>query len=136
MGGQMTNKLTLGRLFFFLLVPAFTTGMGNGSVFGAAVMCAVGRGSYGSWGGWHWEAYNPGTFSGFVDWMMILFGLAFAIITLLAMRKHGIIQVGDISAFDNQGRRTMAAIAGTFGIVLAFSSMWFSWYLMNKMTES
>lgn len=30
----------------------------------------------------------------------------------------------------------MAAVAGTFGIVLAFSSMWFSWYLLNKMTES
>lgn len=30
----------------------------------------------------------------------------------------------------------MAAIAATFGIILAFSSMWFSWYLMNKMTES
>lgn len=92
MGGHMTNKLTFGRLFFFLLIPAFTTGMGNGSVFGAAVMCAVGRGSYGSWGGWHWEAYNPGTFSGFVDWMMILFGVAFVLITLLAMRKHGQIE--------------------------------------------
>lgn len=30
----------------------------------------------------------------------------------------------------------MAAVAATFGIVLAFSSMWFSWYLLNKMTES
>ena len=29
----------------------------------------------------------------------------------------------------------MAGIAGAFGIVLAFSSMWFFWYLMNKMTE-
>ena len=30
----------------------------------------------------------------------------------------------------------LAAIAGTFGIVLAFSSMWFAWYIMNKQTES
>lgn len=29
----------------------------------------------------------------------------------------------------------MAAIAATFGILLAFSSMWFAWYLMTKMTE-
>lgn len=85
----MENKLTFGRLFWFLLIPAFTVGMGNGSVFGAAVMCAVGRGKFESWGGWGMEAYNPITFSGFVNWMMILFGLAFAIIALLAMAKHG-----------------------------------------------
>ncbi len=29
----------------------------------------------------------------------------------------------------------MAAFAATCGILLAFSSMWFSWYLFNKMTE-
>lgn len=29
----------------------------------------------------------------------------------------------------------MAAFAGTCGIVLAFSSMWLAWYLMNKMSE-
>jgi len=85
----MGNKLTFGRVFFFLLIPAFTVGMGNGSVFGAAVMCAIGRGAYDYWGGWGMNAYNPTTFSGFVDWMMLLFGLAFAIITMLAMAKHG-----------------------------------------------
>ena len=88
----MKNKLTFGRLFFFLLIPAFTTGMGNGSVFGAAVMCAVGRGGYSSWGGWLDEAYIPSTFSGFVNGMMLAFGLAFSIITLLAMQKHGQIE--------------------------------------------
>ena len=88
----MENKLTFSRLFFFLLVPAFTTGMGNGSVFGAAVMCAVGRGPYDNWGGWGMDAYDPTTFSGFVDWMMIVFGVAFAIISLLAMIKHGQIE--------------------------------------------
>lgn len=89
----MENKLTLGRLFFVLLIPAFTTGMGNGSVFGAAVMCAVGRGKYESWGGWYLDAFNPTTFSGFVDWVMLLFGLAFAIITYLALKRHGEIEV-------------------------------------------
>ncbi len=29
----------------------------------------------------------------------------------------------------------LATIAGTFGIILAFSSMWMSWYLLNKMNE-
>ncbi len=88
----MENKLTFGRLFFFLLVPAFTTGMGNGSVFGAAVMCALGRGGYESWGGWGMDAYDPATFSGFVNWMMIVFGIAFSVIAMLAMKKHGEIE--------------------------------------------
>ncbi|HHM05753.1 MAG TPA: hypothetical protein ENJ19_08415 [Gammaproteobacteria bacterium] len=88
----MENKLTLGRIFFALLIPAFTTGMGNGSVFGAAVMCAVGRGKFDNWGGWYGQAYNPGTFSGFVDWVMILFGFAFAVIMYLGMKKHGEIE--------------------------------------------
>lgn len=30
----------------------------------------------------------------------------------------------------------MAAVAGTFGIILAFSSMWFAWYILTKQTES
>lgn len=84
-----SNKLTFGSTFFFLLIPAFTTGMGNGSVFGAAVMCALGRGGYESWGGWGAEAYDPATFSGFVDWVMIIFGLAFAVISYIAMSRHG-----------------------------------------------
>ena len=85
----MENKLKLSNTFFALVVAAFTTGMGNGSVFGAAVMCAVGRGPYESWGGWGAEAYMPGTFSGFVDCVMLVFGLAFAIITGLAWQRHG-----------------------------------------------
>jgi len=88
----MENKLTIGRTFFVLIVAAFTTGMGNGSVFGAAVMCAVGRGPYESWGGWGAEAYHISTFAGFIDIMMLVFGLAFAIIAGLAMKKHGEIE--------------------------------------------
>jgi len=88
----MKNKLTLGNTFFVLIIAAFTTGMGNGSVFGAAVMCAVGRGPYESWGGWGAEAYNPSTFSGFVDCVMLAFGLAFAIIVGAAMSKHGALE--------------------------------------------
>ena len=95
----MKNKLTLGKTFFVLLIAAFTTGMGNGSVFGAAVMCAVGRGPYESWGGWGMEAFDPSTFAGFIDWMMLVFGLAFSIIVGLAMSKHGEIE----SRGDNTG---------------------------------
>ncbi len=29
----------------------------------------------------------------------------------------------------------IATIASTCGILLAFSSMWFSWYLLNKLDE-
>lgn len=87
------NKLTYTKTFFPVLIAGMTTGMGNGSVFGAAVMCAVGRAPYTSWGGIPWtNAYNPVTFGGFVDWMMILFGVAFSVIWTMAMKKHGDIE--------------------------------------------
>jgi len=96
----MKNKLTFGNTFWVLLVAGFTTGMGNGSVFGAAVMCAVGRGPYESWGGWGMEAYDPSTFSGFVDAVMLAFGLAFMIIVGLALSKHGELEArGDNSVW-------------------------------------
>ena len=87
-----TNKLTVGKTLPIALIAGITTGMGNGSVFGAAVMCAVGRGPYASWGGWGMEAYDPGTFSGFVDAMMFLFGAVFAIIVVAAWVKHGTLE--------------------------------------------
>jgi len=96
----MKNKLSFGNTFWVLLVAGFTTGMGNGSVFGAAVMCAVGRGPYESWGGWGMEAFDPSTFSGFVDTVMFAFGLAFMIIVGLALSKHGELEArGDNSVW-------------------------------------
>lgn len=86
------NKLTVAKTLPIALIAGITTGMGNGSVFGAAVMCAVGRGPYESWGGWGLEAYDPGTFSGFVDAMMFLFGAVFAIICITAWIKHGTLE--------------------------------------------
>lgn len=86
------NKLTVAKTLPIAIIAGITTGMGNGSVFGAAVMCAVGRGPYESWGGWGMEAYDPGTFSGFVDAMMFLFGIAFAIIVVAAWIKHGTLE--------------------------------------------
>ena len=84
-----TNALTVGRTFILSLISGFTTGMGNGSVFGAALMCALGRGRFEHWGGIYGAAYNPVTFQGFVDWCMLLFGAAFTLIMLILLHRHG-----------------------------------------------
>lgn len=70
------------------LVGGVLTGMGNGSVFGAALMCFLGRGKFETWGGWGATAYNPATFTGFIDWAMIIFGVAFFIILYVAVGRH------------------------------------------------
>lgn len=70
-------------------IAGMVTGMGNGSVFGAALMCFLGRGRFDNWGGWNDLAYVPTTFTGFIDWAMIVFGVAFFIILYLAVAKHG-----------------------------------------------
>lgn len=74
--------------FILCFVSGMLTGMGNGSVFGAALMCFLGRAKFGDWGGWNEMAYNPVTFTGFIDWAMIIFGLAFYITLHTAVRKH------------------------------------------------
>jgi hypothetical protein len=74
--------------FILCFVSGMLTGMGNGSVFGAALMCFLGRGKFGDWGGWNEMAYNPVTFTGFIDWAMIVFGLAFYVLLHAAIRKH------------------------------------------------
>jgi hypothetical protein len=83
------NKLTIRRTFWAALIAGVVTGMGNGSVFGAALMCALGRGRFETWGGFYGDAYNPVTFQGFVDWCMLVFGFAFMIIMLASLRRHG-----------------------------------------------
>lgn len=85
----MVNNLTPAKTFIVSLIVGVTTGMGNGSVFGAALMCALGRGRFEEWGGWGMQAYNPVTFMGFVDWCMIIFGFAFTAIMLIALNRHG-----------------------------------------------
>jgi len=69
-------------------VGGMLTGMGNGSVFGAALMCFLGRGRFGDWGGWNSMAYDPATFTGFIDWSMIVFGVAFFAILYVAVNRH------------------------------------------------
>ena len=85
----MANNLTPGKTFIACLIAGVTTGMGNGSVFGAALMCALGRGVFENWGGWHGQAYDPSTFQGFIDWCMIVFGVAFAGIMMISLNRHG-----------------------------------------------
>ncbi len=70
------------------LVAGVLTGMGNGSVFGATMMCFLGRGKFDDWGGWGLQAYDPSTFTGFVDWSMIIFGVAFFFIVHVAVNRH------------------------------------------------
>ncbi len=70
------------------LIAGMLTGMGNGSVFGATLMCFLGRGKFDNWGGWDSQAYDPTTFTGFIDWSMIVFGIAFVIILHVAVNRH------------------------------------------------
>lgn len=66
--------------------------MGNGSVFGAAMMCLLGRAPFKSWGGDGITAYNPSTFTGFIDAWMIIFGIAFCAILVVGLNKHDAIE--------------------------------------------
>ena len=88
----MVNKTLPQRSVWMILVGGMLTGMGNGSVFGAAMMCLVGRGSFPDWGGVGQLAYNPYTFAGFVDWAMISFGIAYVVILWISMRRHGLLE--------------------------------------------
>jgi hypothetical protein len=84
----MQKKSIMSRSFWLIVVAGMTTGMGNGSVFGAAVMCLVGRGPFANWGGEGASAYNPTTFNGFIDFAMLVFGVLFCIILAIGLSKH------------------------------------------------
>ena len=84
----MQRKSIPSRAFWIIIVGGMVTGMGNGSVFGAALMCFLGRGNFADWGGWWPINYDPHTFTGFIDWCMIVFGLAFAALLAIALKRH------------------------------------------------
>ena len=88
----MDNLLPYSKTFWVSLVAGVTTGMGNGSVFGAALMSALGRGRFDEWGGWGAQAYDPTTFMGFINWCMIVFGVAFMAIMMIALSRHGALE--------------------------------------------
>jgi len=84
----MADKALTTRAFWAILIGGMLTGMGNGSVFGAALMCLLGRGGFGDWGGYGQSAYDPATFTGFIDWAMIVFGIAFVGILWVGLTQH------------------------------------------------
>jgi hypothetical protein len=88
----MQRKSIPSRAFWIIIVGGMVTGMGNGSVFGAAMMCFLGRGGFADWSGWWPLDYNPHTFTGFIDWCMIVFGLAFAALLVIALKRHDIVE--------------------------------------------
>lgn len=88
----MRKQSILSRGLWVTLVGGMLTGMGNGSVFGAALMCFLGRGKFDDWGGWYAPAYDPHTFTGFIDWCMLVFGFAYVGILVIALTRHNAIE--------------------------------------------
>ena len=88
----MQIKSIPSRSFWIIIVAGFVTGMGNGSVFGAALMCWVGRGGFADWGGVGAGSYIPTTFNGFMSFCMFAFGLAFSLMLALALKRHDTIE--------------------------------------------
>lgn len=84
----MASRSLTAKSFWLILIGGMLTGMGNGSVFGAAMMCLLGRGGFGDWGGIGHNAYDPSTFTGFIDWAMIVFGIAFMLIMVVGLSRH------------------------------------------------
>ena len=84
----MQKKSFASKAIWVSIIGGMLTGMGNGSVFGAAVMCLVGRGSFENWGGWGATAYDPSTFTGFIDDAMIVFGIAYIFILIVGLKAH------------------------------------------------
>ncbi len=84
----MQRKSLTSKAFWLMIIAGMTTGMGNGSVFGAAMMCLLGRGKFDDWGGWGATAYSPSTFTGFIDLAMIIFGIAYIFIMMAGLKQH------------------------------------------------
>jgi hypothetical protein len=84
----MEGKSITSKAIWSIIVGGMLTGMGNGSVFGAAMMCMLGRGGFADWGGINRAAYDPATFTGFIDWAMIIFGIAFVGILIVGLKQH------------------------------------------------
>ncbi|MGA8864528.1 MAG: hypothetical protein WBM09_12375 [Gallionella sp.] len=84
----MSTKSITSRSFWTIVIGGMLTGMGNGSVFGATLMCLLGRGGFAKWGGPGLTAYDPSTFTGFIDWCMFVFGFAFVVILVVGLTRH------------------------------------------------
>ena len=84
----MSTKSITSRSFWTIIVGGMLTGMGNGSVFGATLMCLMGRGNFSNWGGMGVDAYTPSTCAGFMEWTMFIFGFAFIGILVVGLNRH------------------------------------------------
>jgi len=62
------------------------TGAGNGSVFVVCMNDFMGRGPYSTAGLWGFDAYNPVTFAGFENFVMLLFGVMFWAIMVIGLK--------------------------------------------------
>jgi hypothetical protein len=88
----MQRKSIPTRSFWIIIVAGFVTGMGNGSVFGAALMCWMGRAGFEDWGGVGAGSYLPTSFNGFMTTCMLVFGFAFTLMLALALKRHDTIE--------------------------------------------
>ncbi|HQT81079.1 MAG: hypothetical protein B7Z60_03075 [Ferrovum sp. 37-45-19] len=88
----MQKKSIRERGFWVMIVGGMLTGMGNGSVFGATVMCFAGRGKFQDWGGWMSWAFVPSTFTGFIDWCMFVFGFAYVALLAISLKRHNALE--------------------------------------------
>ncbi|MDQ6959765.1 MAG: hypothetical protein Q9M27_01950 [Mariprofundaceae bacterium] len=68
------------------------TGMGNGSVFVVCMNHFMGRAPYSTAGLWGFDAYNPTTYAGFEDFVMILFGVGFWAIMAIGLKQFAAIE--------------------------------------------
>ncbi len=62
------------------------TGAGNGSVFVVCLNDFIGRAPYSQAGLWGFNAYNPVTYAGFENFVMLLFGVAFWAIMAITLK--------------------------------------------------
>lgn len=84
------------------LVLGMVVGMGNGSVFGIYLMQNMGPAWFDNWGGM--DSYTPWTFNGFMTWTMLVFGVAFIAILLLALHGHDKLAQKTQARRESQGR--------------------------------
>lgn len=78
------------------------TGMGNGSVFVVTMNHFLGRAPFDTAGLWGFDAYNPFTYAGFEDFLMIIFGLAFWAMLASGLKKFAAVEGQPTALTDHE----------------------------------
>jgi hypothetical protein len=78
-----------------------TTGMGNGSVFVVTMNHFLGRAPYDTAGLWGFHAYDPFTYAGFENFLMILFGVGFWLIMAIGLKHFASIEGQPVVGADD-----------------------------------